>query len=150
MVVQNVYFSPTLLPSMRHVEMYASGIVLLGLALVISGCDSGSGPSLATERVIAEVEAPTSVMTNESFQVMGRAFGEKTNGSRVPVDSVKLFVEGTLTGNSPGGSALTIDIDSSMTSVGKVNVMVRAWKTAQGERLSDETSQDIKVLESSP
>jgi hypothetical protein len=105
---------------------------------------------VTTERVITEVNAPTSVTVNENFQVTGTAFGERTDNSSVPVDSIKLFFQDALTGSSFDGAALTVDIDSSMTSIGTMSVRVEAWKTAEGERLSGEAVQDIKVITAPP
>lgn len=135
---------------MWRIELLASRIALLSLALLLPSCDSGNGPSVTTERIIAEVDAPTSVMTNENFQVTGTAYGERTDNSSVPVDSIKLFFQDTLTGSSLGGGALTVDIDSSMTSIGTMSVRVEAWKTVEGERLSGEAVQDIKVIAAPP
>jgi hypothetical protein len=135
---------------MWRIELLAFRITLLSLALLLPSCDSGNGPSVTTERVIAEVNAPTSVTVNENFQVTGTAFGERTDNSSVPVDSIKLFFQDALTGSSFDGAALTVDIDSSMTSIGTMSVRVEAWKTAEGERLSDEAVQDIKVITAPP
>ncbi|MFB6277962.1 MAG: hypothetical protein ABEK75_00495 [Salinibacter sp.] len=135
---------------MRYGELLISGIVLFGLAVLPVGCDSGSSNSPTTESVVAEIRVPVSVFADESFQVTGNAYGKRTDDSRAPVDSIKLFFEGELMEASLGGSAVITEIDSSMISVGRVNVSVKAWKTVEEDRLSDEVSQKIKVLEAPP
>lgn len=135
---------------MRYGKLLTFSIPIFGLAVLLVGCDSGTGTSPTTESVVAEIDAPVSVMADESFRVTGSAYGKRTDDSRVPVDSIKLFFEGELMGSSLSGSAVITEIDSSMTSVGRVDVKVKAWKTVEEERLSDVVSQKIKVLEAPP